>query len=164
MSTPAGLTTLPPTKALRDTLLDLLGRDVQVAPSSPWSPTLKEPGAVAVYVDNGMKLRALICCDLPLAVALGASIALIPAKRASECIKGGTLTGELSENLYEVLNVLCGLFNLPDHPHVKLYEVHSPGKLAPEDLGVRLRAFGKREDLKVDVAGYGSGLLSFVVV
>ena len=152
----------PPIMVLRDILLDMLGRDVQVAPSKPWSPTPKDPGAVAVYVDDNTRLAGLICCNLSLAVALGASIALIPAKTAAGCLETGRLTNDMAENLNEVLNILASIFNLADRTHVKLYALHVPGDQPPADLTAQLRAFGKREDLKITVAGYGSGLMSMV--
>ena len=156
-------TTLPPVKALRDLLMALLGRDVQVAPSDPWSPTVSDPGAVAVYVDDGALLRALICCDLSLSVALAASIALIPARTAAGCVQERRLTDDMAENLGEVLNILATLFNLSDGPHIRLSASHVPGEPPPADLSAHLRACGTREDLTIEVAGYGGGRLSLVL-
>ena len=157
-------TTFPPPKVLRDMLLVLLGRDVRVAPSDPWSPTVSDPGSVGVYVDDRDRLGALICCDLSLSVALAASIALIPARTAADCTEDGRLTDDMVENLNEVLNILAALFNLSDGPHVKLYALHVPGELPPADLCAQLRAYGKREDLTIEVAGYGGGRMSLVLV
>jgi hypothetical protein len=155
---------LPPTMVLREMLMDMLGRDVKIAPSGPWAPTPRDKGAVAVYVDDGMRLRALVACDLSLSVALAASIGLIPAKTAATSVEEGVLTQDMGENLYEVLNIFASLFNTPNHPHVKLYALHVPGQPVPTDLAGQLRAFGKREDLRVEVAGYGGGRLSLVMV
>lgn len=155
---------LPSRMAVREMLMDMLDRDVSVAPSRPWAPSPGDPGAAAVYLDDGMRLRALIACDLELSVALGASIALIPKKAAADCVAEGRLTEDMVENLNEVVNILAGLFNLPDRPHVKLYALHVPGMPLPTDISAQLRTYGKREDLKVEVAGYASGRLSLVLV
>jgi hypothetical protein len=155
---------LPPNMVVRDMLMDMLGRDVTVGPSAPWLPTPRDPGAVAVYVDDGMRLGALISCSLALSVALSASIALISARTAASCVQEGRLTEDMVENLHEVLNILAALFNRADRPHVKLYALHVPGTPAPAGLSGQLRAFGKRLDLKIEVAGYGSGQLSLVLV
>ena len=155
---------LQPNMVVRDILLDMLGRDVKVGPSEPWAPSARDLVAVAVYVDDGMRLRALISCSLELSVALAAAIALIPAKAAVECVKEGRLTEDMVENLNEVLNIMAALFNRPNKPHVKLYALHVPGSPPPDDLSGQLRAFGKRSDLKVEVVGYGSGRLSLVIV
>ena len=160
----AAATMFPPLKVVRDTLMDMLGRDVQVVPSEPWSPTVSDPGAVAVYVDDRDRLGALISCDLSLSAALGACIALIPARTAAGCVEEGRLTDDMTENLNEVLNILAGLFNLSDRPHVKLYALHVPGELPPADLCARLREYGMRDDLTIDVAGYGGGRVSLVLV
>ncbi len=163
MSPPPAVSALPPNMIVRDMLSDTLGRDVKIGPSEPWSPSVRDLGAVAVYVDDGMRLRALISCNLELAVVLGASIALIPARAAAECVAERQLTDDMVENLHEVLNILAALFNRPDSPHVKLYALHVPGKPVPADLSGQLRAFGKRLDLKIEVAGYGGGRLSLVL-
>jgi hypothetical protein len=149
---------------VRDMLLDMLGRDVTVAPSEPWAPTLSEPGAVAVYVDDGSRLRALISCDLELSVALGASIALIPVKTAAFSVEDRRLSEDIAENLNEVVNILAAVFNTPNAPHVRLYALHLPGVAPPADVSGQLRIYGKREDLKIEVAGYGSGRMSLVVI
>jgi len=163
MSTIPAAPALPPNMIVRDMLMDMLGREVKVGPSGPWSPTLRDPGAVAVYVDDGMRLRALIACNLELSVALSASIALIPSKAAADCVTEGRLTADMEENLNEVLNIMAALFNRPDAPHVKLYALHIPGNPLPADLSGQLRVFGKRADLKIEVTGYGGGRLSIVL-
>lgn len=155
---------LPPTMVVRDMLLDMLGRDVTVGPSEPWAPSLHDSGAVAAYVDDGFRLRALICCNLELSVALGASIALIPPKTAGRSVEEGRLTEDMAGNLNEVLNILAAVFNRQHGPHVRLYALYVPGEPPPADLSAQLRLLGKREDLKIEVGGYGGGRLSLVLV
>jgi hypothetical protein len=70
----------------------------------------------------------------------------------------------MGENLGEVFNILTALFNVPERPHLKMYAVHLPGELPAADVSASLRAFGKRSDLEVTVAGYGTGKLSIVLV
>ena len=74
------------------------------------------------------------------------------------------LTNVAAETLNEVLNILAALFNRSNSVHVKLYELHVPGELPSADLTAHLRAFGKRSDLKIEVAGYGGGHMSIVLV
>lgn len=155
---------LPRTESVRDMLLDMLGRDVGVVPADPWAPTPRDPGAVAVYTDDRSTLRALAACNLPLAAYLGASIALIPPHTAHRCIEDRSLTESITENLHEVLTIMSALFTMPGRPHLKLSGVQAPGELPAADVSVRLRAFGRRMDLTVDVGGYGEGRLSVVVV
>lgn len=165
MSTVPGPSTIPPSMVVRDTLTDMLGRDVKVAPSDPWAPSISDRGAVAVYMDDGNRIRALISCNLELSVALGASLALIPAKVAASSVEEGRMTEDLAENLYEVLNILAAMFNTPNAPHVKLCTLYVPGGPPPlADVSAQLKTFGRRSDLKLDVAGYGGGRLSLVLV
>jgi hypothetical protein len=86
------------------------------------------------------------------------------ARMAAICVEESRLTDHMGENLHEVLNILATLFNPPGAPHVRLDTVHVPGTLPPAGVSAQLSAFGYREDLKVEVAGYGGGPLSLVLV
>ncbi len=154
---------LPPNMVVRDMLQDMLGRDVQVSPADPWTPTPQRKAAVAVYVNDSVRLSAVIAIDMPLAASLSASIALIPAKTAEEIAVEGELPDDMVENLNEVLNILGGMFNRKHSPHVRLFQLHAPGFPPPTDISAALRRLGNRSDLRVSVNGYGSGLLSIVL-
>jgi hypothetical protein len=156
-------TTLPNPKAVRDMLLDLLGRDVDVALGGPWAPTPKDPGTVGVYTDDRSQLRALVFCDLALSAYFGTAIALIPVDAARGCIQEKSLTAAVSENVYEVLNIIAGVFNRPDRPHLRLYGMHAPGEPPTTDVSARLRGFGNRLDLTVKVSGYGAGRMTVMI-
>ena len=67
----------------------------------------------------------------------------------------------IGENAIEVCNVLASLVNQEGEARLKLYQTFLPGNTPPNDAVARLLALGRRLDLKVDVGGYGSGLLSF---
>lgn len=158
------VTTLPHPKSVRDTLEELLGRDVEVAPATdPLVPGVKEPVSIAVYVDDQLRTAALALTCLPLSAYAGAAIGLIPKGGAEACIEDKELSPMVTDNLYEILNILSALFNLPGHPHLKLYKVHTIGEIPPTDVSALARAIGHRLDLTVAVAGYGRGKLSFVL-
>jgi hypothetical protein len=155
---------LPNTKALRDLLLELMQKGIDIKPGQPWAPTPERPAAVALYVDDSTKLKTLVFCDLALGAYLGACIGLVPPGGAKACVEDGKLSPTISDNLYEVFNIVSALFNVPDHPHLKLYQVHDPGDALPGDVAAHCRAMGARDDLEVSVAGYGSGSLSIVLI
>ena len=59
------LTELPPNKAVKDVFEDLLGREVEVRPSEDRTPVGPEHLTMeAVYVDDQMKMRAVVVTDL----------------------------------------------------------------------------------------------------
>jgi len=151
---------LPAPKQVRDLLTDLLGRDVTVQPTDPPS------GAVpptAVFVHDDLSTAGIIGFQLPLAANVAAAVGLIPPGGAEACIEDGELSPLFGENLTEVCNVLTTLFNSGGGPHVKLHTVHRDGAEVPTDVVSHLQALGNRLDLTVEVAGYGSGVLSLVV-
>ena len=162
--TTAAATVLPHPKAVRDMLEELLGRDVEVAPCDPLVPGEKELVSVAVYVDDSLRTCALVACDLPLSAFAGAAIGLIPRGGAEACVEDRELSPMVRDNLYEVLNIVSALFNLPGHVHTRLYDLHAPGELPPADVSAALRAIGRRLDLTVEIGGYGSGRIAVVLV
>jgi hypothetical protein len=158
------VTYLPAPKEVRDLLADLLGKDVTLSPTSPLAPAAGRPVSVAVYVDDLLVVRAVIACDLAFSAYAGAAIALMPPTSAEAALEDGTLDETLRANLYEVLNIAASLFNVPDAPHVRLYDLHPAGGPVPPDVLAKTLTLGRREDLAVEIAGYGSGRLSVVLV
>lgn len=155
---------LPSTKEIRDLLTDLLGREVTLSPGAPLAPTPANPCTVGVYVDDALRVTALVAVDLPLSAHVGAAIGLVPPTGAQEAVEAGVLNPTLQENLYEVLNIGASLFNVEGATHVRLYDAHHVGVPLPADLLARALTLGRREDLGVEVAGYGAGRLAFVLV
>jgi hypothetical protein len=155
---------LPVAKPVRDLLLDLLGRNVEVSTVGPWSPEPGEKATYAVYVDDRLATRALAVADLPLSGYAGGAIGLLPPGGVQDAVAEGDLSQLVVENLYEVLNICASLMNAEGTPHVKLHQMFAPGTLPPADVAAWSRTFGRRLDLEVSIAGYGSGRLSFVLV
>lgn len=155
---------LPVPKQIRDLLAELLDREVTLSPSSPLAPTPKNPCTIGVYVDDLLQVTSLIGFDLGLSAHAGAAIGLVPVGGAEAAIEEGILNDTLRENVYEVLNIAASLFNVEGATHVRLYDVHHAGIAVPPDVLARSLTLGRREDLAVEVAGYGSGRLSVVMV
>ncbi len=158
-------TPLPPLKELRDLLTMLVGRECEISLADESVTPATEPGVVVgVYVTQFLRGEALVAVDTYLAAALGGAIALLPARTALGSVGPGPLPETLLENVSEVLNVTSALFNVENAPHLRLESVHDSGAgLLPGDVATWLRSFGPRLDVRVEVLGYGVGLLSFVL-
>jgi len=155
---------LPVPKEIRDLLTELLDRNVQVSPSAPLAPTPNNPCTVGVYVDDSLQVTAVVAFDLLLSAYAGASIGLVPVAGAQAAVDEGALNDTLRDNVYEVLNIAASLFNADGATHVRLYDVHHIGNPLPGDIMVKALTLGRREDLTVEVAGYGTGRLGVVLV
>ena len=155
---------LPQPKQLRDLLTDLLGRDVNLAPSAPYAPRPDDAVTIATYVDDTLTVVALVAADLPFSAHAGAAIGLVPVAGAEAAVEDGKLPDGLAENLYEVLNVGASVFNVPGADHVRLHALHPAGPPRDPQLRIRTLTLGRRADLTVDIAGYGGGRLSVVLV
>ncbi|HET8614479.1 MAG TPA: hypothetical protein VFL94_03060 [Actinomycetales bacterium] len=161
---PESLTELPPNKAVKDVFEDLLGRDVEVAPSADRTPV--GPGHLtmeAVYVDDQMRMRAVIVTDLALTAYAAAAIGLVPPGGAEAAIEDGELSESLVDNISEVFNIMAGLFNTAGSPHVRLYAWYPPGEPAPADVADLTASIVGRNDLDVSIAGYGDGQIGIVI-
>ena len=157
-------TPVPTPKAVRDMLTDLLGRAVEVNPSLPYAPRPGEPMSIAVFVDDRTVVRAVGVVDLGFSARAGAAIGLVPSPTAEEAIGSGLLPETLAENLYEVLNIAASLLNAEGVVHVKLHEMFAAGTRPPAPIAECLQALGRRLDLGVDIAGYGKGRFSLVIL
>ncbi len=158
-----GVVHLPLPKQVRDLWGDLLGRDVSVRPGLPLVPSTRAPATIAVYVEDDLRVAAVFLLDLALSARAGAAIGLMPSDSAEAALESGVLDQTVRENLYEVLNVAAAMFNVEGAPHVRLHELHAVGEpVAPIVLSYAL-TLGRREDLEVDISGYGTGRLSIVL-
>jgi hypothetical protein len=151
---------LPTPKDVRDLFESLFGKDVVVAPGAPVS--LNDKVAVAVYVDPTMATTALCLVDISLAAWLAGALALLPKGGLEDAIDEGELSQSHLEAVYEVVNIAASMFNGEGINHSKLYKLYAPGEAVPGDIAGLAAAFN-RIDLRVDVAGYGSGNLSIVM-
>lgn len=125
----------------------LRGRDVHV---------------VGSYVDDTGALRAVVFCDLVLGNVLGAALALVPPPRVEEAVEAGSVLGDLADNTREVLNVGASMFN-SGSAHLKLKDTWVvPEPVAPDVIEF-LRETCIRADLRVDVPGYGEGVLALLL-
>ncbi|WP_181313158.1 hypothetical protein [Nocardioides campestrisoli] len=154
---------LPAPKEVRDLLADLLGRDVVISPTAPLAPSAESPATFAVYVDDSFQVAAVIVLDVALSAYAGAAIGLVPPTVAKNSIRWNVLTPLLEENLREVLNVTVNLFHSGDSDHLRLHVVHPAGGPVPQDVLARSLTLGRRTDVSVQVAGYGTGVLSVVL-
>jgi len=154
---------LPAPKEVRDLFEDLLGRHITVSPADPILASAVPRSLVALYVDSNLKLSAVIGMALPLAVYAGVALGLIPPGGAQDCVDDGVLTPMIAENVTEVCNVMSGLLNKGNGPHLRLYQRFLPGEGPPTDATGYLLALGRRLDLIVEVAGYGTGKLSIAL-
>jgi len=153
---------LPAAEPVARLLTDLLARQVIVKPTP--RPGATDPGYVGQLVLPTGALGALSFSDRPFAAFVGAALALMPRSVAEEAVRKGVLPTGLLENYFEVVNIATALFNgVNDRAsHVRLTEIQPTGPTLAAPLRALWLKPTARVDLLVDVAGYGSGKLTFV--
>ncbi len=155
---------LPAPMQIRELLTGMLDRDITMGPTSPFAPSPLHPATIAVYTEDSLEIRALLLLDLPLSAYLGAAIGLVPPGGAAAALEAGGLPDNIKENINEVLNIATSLFNVDNAPHVRLYAVHPAGDEMPGHLQMMALTLGRREDMKIDIQGYGTGRFSIVLI
>ncbi len=154
---------VPHPKQVRDLLLALTGRDVEVGRAAP--VVAREPAVVAVYVTDRLATGALAACDLRFAAYAGGALGLVPPPLVEQEVTDGRLSVDLTDNVTEVLSVLGSVFNaLDEAPHLKLHKAHPVGEKLPSDVAAMLGYVVRRVDLQIALHGYGAGRLSVVSV
>ena len=154
---------LPVPKDVRDLVEELLGRTVNVSQADPIKQSDLPNTMIAVYRDDSRRIGAVVGMDFKLTVYTAAAIGLVPPGGAEACIEDREISPMLAENADEVCNVLTSLLNQAGQPHLKLDQSFLPGQSPPTDATVHAVAIGRRLDLSVEIAGYGSGKLSIVL-
>jgi hypothetical protein len=152
---------LPNRQVVREVVEGMIGRNVNFSDGRP------VPGGrdavTAVYVNDALRVMAVAVVDLPGAARLGGALGLVPKGGVDDAIDEKDLPENLRDNCYEILNVLASVFNVPEAPHVRLYEMHGPGDIPPTDVQSLSAMLGSREDVQMDIAGYGTGCMSIIV-
>jgi hypothetical protein len=150
---------LPPAHAVAKLIGDLIGRPV-TAKTAPLANIEPKARAVAAYVDESNALRAVAMCDIAVGASLGAALVMIPPAAVDDCIKAKEIDGMMSENLYEVFNVLSAIFPKNGGPRLLLRALHATEM--PDDVTAALAKPGARMDVEMSVGGYRSGRMAII--
>lgn len=155
-------TGLPVAKDVRDLLEGLLGRDVTLTDGTRLTDATAT--MVGVYVDDQLRMRAVVAMDVALAASVGAAIGLMPVGGVEDAVESGEMLPVQQDNTAEVLNVVAALFNVGDAPHLRLYGWYAPKQASPDDVVAAMPALGGRADWRAGVKGYPGGELSILLV
>ena len=161
MSTTIERSPLPSRHAVRSLIGDLIGRDIDLQDGSP--VPARTTNLVAVYVTDRLATSAVVVVGLEGAARLGGALGMVPRAGVEDAIGARQLSPLLRDNCYEVMNVLATAFNVPNAPHVRLYELYGPDAIVPGDVAGLVGLAGSRMDVTLRVAGYGDVAMSIVV-
>jgi hypothetical protein len=152
---------LPSRHAVRTTIGDLVGREVELTDAV--AVAARSTNVVGVFVTDKLATSAIAVLDLEGAARLGGALGMVPRGGIEDVIKERAFPQHLRDNCYEVLNVLSAVFNVVEAPHVRLYQMYGPGEPAPGDVAAMAGMAGSRMDLRLMIAGYGDARMSIVV-
>ena len=134
-------------------------------PCVPVAPGPAMPASVATSTSTtGAGVGAVISCDLELSARAGAAIGLVPSSGAERAIRSGCHGRRDHENLREVFDVAATYVRPPARSTCGCTALHPAGVDLPHDVAPRALTLGRRADVGLDIAGYGAGRLSVVLV
>lgn len=143
---------------------DLIGRTVRGDETAPADSSTAERTLRAVFVRSGEGPAALYAIDVELAAAMSAALVMMPPALVQDCVRDGALHPMLVDNAFEVCNVGARLVNRAGGTHYKLREQVLPGASLPADAAHLVAEATQRIDLELTVQGYGSGVLTILVL
>lgn len=160
------LSNLPDLAFILKHFTDLLGRRCTgvLAPQKARTGTT-DRWFGAWYELNDQRIVGAVAVDLPLAAALGTSIALVPPAQAAAMVKAGALDAAGVENLFECLNVSSRFFHRAfEHPVTIVGVAPNPPQPKvppfPADAKRILLQPGQRIDVLLTVDGYAPGVIA----
>lgn len=139
----------------------LLRRPVSVAKAE--APRREVARAVARYVNAAGEDVAACVAEIAFAASAGAALSMVPAATAAEWAQAGVLTEAISQNFYEVANVLAPVAN-PGGARCSLAEVILLADFEqPANVG-QLTDAPTHVNLEVTIDGYQSGRLALIAI
>jgi hypothetical protein len=149
---------LPPPAELEALLEALLGRKVKSA-AAAGPPAGKV--AVAYYETDPPEVSAVVLLDVSLAAALGCALSSVPPAVVQESTKVGALEESLAENVGEVMNVATRFLSSRSALRFVLRSFWCPPTEPPGDKVAAARGSDEVRAYRLEVTGYGAGVLAF---
>lgn len=154
---------LPTAASVGDLVTMLVGKKVRAAPCPPLAVAAVR--GLATYLDEHQKLAFVAISDMAFIAGVGAALAMIPPAVVTEAIKSGKPSSVLTENAFEVMNIVSSLYNDADgkgaHIKIKALVIVPP---IPPDVAPLLAKPTGRIDLEIQLPGYANGKLTLLAL
>ena len=151
---------LPEVPAIKALIEGLTGADVQLTTLDTKLKADPSDQAAEYVLDNG-EVAGVAFISLPLAIAAGAALGLVPQPPEDEVKAMKQIPEHLAPNVYELVNICAQLFNSDSTPHTKLSVLRPVAEVEGEAAAI-LKAPDRRVDLNVELAER-VGTLTFAV-
>jgi hypothetical protein len=135
------------------------GLDVKLGGSFDQTPA---GGAwFGVFVADSGEPVALCGADVNLAANFGAAFSMLPVNAAKEAAKARELTGVMTDNVREIMNICTRLVMDNSSAHLKLDQIFSVKRL-PAPAAALLAKAARRREFQLSMPKYGGGVLTLV--
>ena len=143
-------------------ILDVLYECEALAKQLEEPSDIEGPQVYASYKNLEGELEFAIACDVKLASSLGAALTRIPAGAARDAAESGEIPDNISENLYEVLNICSTIFADFDGQRILLDKVFLPNQEVDPGFSGKLESTECLMQMDYELERYDSGKMSFL--
>ncbi len=141
----------------------IVGKKVDTGSTDPVDGKAAKNGVIGVYESEDGVVGGVCVCSTAFAAFAGAALAMIPPAVAQTAATSGQIPANIQENVGEVLNILSSLFNKEGSPRLSLKKVINAGDDIPEGVSILITEPAGREDITIDIPGYGAGTMTLLV-
>jgi hypothetical protein len=149
---------VPRLEEIKDTFSMLLAKAVKVDQCKSYEKHGPD-GIISVVRDDGGVALAAVQVDAKVAAGAGAALTLMPPGPVKDVKTSADVFPTHLENFREIANVIAGLMNSQNSPHVSLAEVIRAADGLPEDVKEIRDDPTRRDVFDLDIPGYAAGRL-----
>jgi len=137
----------------------LLGRNVTVT-NNIAKPVAGQKSMVAWYTTEAGNLVGVLRVDVSLSILISSALCLMPPPTAQAAAKAGKLDDRMAEDLYEALNISSRFFQRVQNEPIVIAKVAPAEGPLPDNVKAMLKASPQRQELSVNIDGYGTGTIT----
>ncbi len=142
-------------------ILGLLFDGLEVKQGGSFDQTPAGGAWFGVFVSDSGEPVALCGADVNLAANFGAAFSMLPVNAAKEAAKARELTGVMTDNMREIMNICTRLVMDNTSPHLRLEQIY-PVKTLPVPAAALLTPAGRRREFQLKLPKYGGGVLTLI--
>lgn len=137
----------------------LLGRNVTVT-NNLAKPAIGQKSMVAWYTTEAGSLVGVLRVDVNLSILMSSALCMMPPPTAQAAAKSGKLDERMTEDLYEAMNVSSRFFQRVQNEPIVIAKLTAAEGPLPDNVKAMLKASPQRQELAVNIDGYGTGSIT----
>lgn len=147
---------LPKINDIAQTMTLFLSQNTDIDETEQLMTTADDQLYVFEYLDDTDQPVAASVCELRFIANAGAAMTMVPAGIAEEAIQTNEVTTTMSDNAYELMNMVSRYLIDSTSPHLRIGKMYKKTEL-PVTVKTVLEQAAKQRTFSVTVPNYGQG-------